>query len=88
MISREEFDIVRNLDILIPQDATVLSTYRGYTPWLLGYSNHRILAPGLLGDQIWDEATWNRFYYQADDLLRCKMIQDYYPIAPVLYVFV
>ena len=34
-ISKEEFDIVNNLDILIPSDATILSTHRGYTPWLL-----------------------------------------------------
>lgn len=44
-ISREEFDIVRNLDIIVPEDASILSTYRGYTPWLLGYSHRRTLAP-------------------------------------------
>lgn len=61
-ITEEEFDIVENLDILIPKDSTVLVTHKFYTPWVLGYSQMRTLAPGLLRDQIWDETTWNRFY--------------------------
>ena len=44
-ISKEEFDIVKNLDILIPADATIMSTHRIYTPWLLGYSKLKTLAP-------------------------------------------
>lgn len=44
-ISKEEFDIVKNLDILVPADATILSTHRIYTPWLLGYSKLKTLAP-------------------------------------------
>lgn len=87
-IKQEEFDIIRNLDILVPDWATVLSTYRWYTPWLLGYSKQNVLAPGLLDHQIWDEDQWNKFYFHADDTERCQMIQEYQSIAPQLYVFV
>jgi hypothetical protein len=88
MISREEFDIVENLDILVPSDATVLSTHRTYTPWLLGYSKRNILAPGLLENQIWDEKKWNQFYFESSDEEKCQMIWDYQKIAPKLFVFV
>jgi hypothetical protein len=88
-ISREEFDILRNLDILIPDTtATILSTHRYYTPWILGYSGKRTLAPGLLDDQIWDDATWRRFYFEADDATRCRMIADYRSLTDKLYIFV
>lgn len=68
-IRKEEFDIVQNLDMLVPENATILSTHKGYTPWLLGYSKRRILAPGLLENQIWNEEKWNQFYYQANDTI-------------------
>lgn len=44
-ISQEEFDIVENLDILVPTDSTILTTHKFYTPWVLGYSQMRTLAP-------------------------------------------
>jgi hypothetical protein len=87
-ISREEFDIVENLDILLTDDSAILSTHRFYTPWLLGYSDRRTLAPWMLNDQIWDEETWNRFYFDSSDSGRCDMIQAYRTVAPKLYVFV
>lgn len=87
-ISREEFDIVKNLDILLPHDATILSTHKYYTPWLLGYSNINTLAPWLLERQIWDETKWNDFYYTSDADTRCNMIYEYRPIAEKLYLFV
>lgn len=87
-ISREEFDIVKNLNILIPTDATILSTHRIYTPWLLWYGWLRTLAPWLLENQIWDESKWNTFYYTADDITRCEMIYEYRPLAEKLYIFV
>jgi hypothetical protein len=87
-ISREEFDIVSNLDILIPEDATILSTHRYYTPWILGYGQRVTLAPWLLDHQIWDQARWQEFYLTGDDRVRCEMIAEYQSIAPKLYVFV
>lgn len=87
-ISREEFDIVKNLNILVPENSTILSTHRIYTPWILGYSGLRTLAPWLLENQIWDESKWNTFYYTADDTTRCTMIEEYHSLSENLYVFV
>ena len=87
-ISREEFDIVKNLNILVPENSTILSTHRIYTPWILGYSGLRTLAPWLLENQIWDESKWNTFYYTADDTTRCTMIEEYRSLSENLYVFV
>lgn len=87
-ISREEFDIVENLDILLPWDATILSTHRFYTPWLLWYSKRTVLAPGMLENQIWDEKEWNTFYFKSSDEEKCRMIAEYAWLSKSLYVFV
>lgn len=87
-ISREEFDIVKNMDIIIGTWSTVLVTHRSYTPWVLWYSQMETLAPWLLEKQVWDETKWNTFYYQSTPEQKCQMIQDYQSVAPKLFVFV
>lgn len=88
MISKEEFDIIENLTIIVPKESTILSTHRQYTPWLVWYSGMKVLAPGMLSPQIWDEKKWNRFYFESSDKEKCEMIQEYKSLAPKLSVFV
>ncbi|MBS3156696.1 hypothetical protein J4442_00805, partial [Candidatus Woesearchaeota archaeon] len=53
-----------------------MATHKQYSPWVLGYSNRKTIAPGIFEENKWNLAKWNEFW--ASDAERAKiMLKDY-----------
>jgi hypothetical protein len=60
-ISQEQLDLIIEMDNL-EADAYVMSISSEYSPWILGYSNRKTIAPGLFDENKWSEEEWNIFW--------------------------
>jgi len=58
LISEEELEIISTLE----NNSYVLVTDSRYSPWVLGYSKSKTIAPGLFDYNIWDYEEWTKFW--------------------------
>jgi len=67
------------------QNAYAMSTHSYYSPWVLGYSGRRTLAPGLFDDDKWNFEMWQAFWLspQWEDVQKLLEMYD----GPV-YIFI
>ena len=85
-ISQDELDEIKSLSVIMEEDAFVMSVVSHYSPWLYGYSERRVVAPGLLKyDTEWTKEEWNIFW-RSDDLGVCEQLLDRY--QKPLYIFI
>ena len=76
LISKEEIRAIENLKTIQPE--LKLFTYNSYyTPWLYGFSGHRIIAPGW-GDGTWNLEKWQMFWSANMDIKQ-KMLVEFQP---------
>jgi len=75
LISEKELNEIKTLQTT-EKDALVMATHKQYSPWVLGYSNRKTIAPGIFEENKWNLAKWNEFW--ASDAERAKiMLKDY-----------
>jgi hypothetical protein len=60
LLSQEEFDAIRSLDL--PLNATIMATDKYYSPWLKGWVDRPVVAPGLFDDNRMNNAEWRNFW--------------------------
>lgn len=60
LISKTEIKNIESLKDLAPS-LRILTYSSYYTPWLYGFSGHKIIAPGW-GDDKWTLEKWNKFW--------------------------
>ncbi|MFW5704380.1 MAG: glycosyltransferase family 39 protein [Nanoarchaeota archaeon] len=80
LVSEAEFETIVWISENVSSEALVFSMDKSYSPWLKGYSGHRVVAPGLFDENVWDKSEWNSFW--AGNF---SMISDY---SGEKYVFV
>lgn len=74
LVSREEIREIESMKKITPQ--TKIFTYDSYyTPWLYGFSGHKIIAPGW-GDLKWNLDDWNIFW-QAEPKRKKEMPKEF-----------
>jgi len=76
LLSQDEFAAVlalRNTE----ENAMVMSTTSHYSPWLLGYSGRRVIAPGLFGEDRWSVEDWRRFWSTKNSTRAAEMLRIY-----------
>ncbi|MEK6884019.1 MAG: hypothetical protein AABY22_30595, partial [Nanoarchaeota archaeon] len=62
-------------NIIIPEDSYIISISSAFSPFLQGWTNNRIIAPGLFDYDIWhSEARWNEFW---KDLNASELKEEY-----------
>jgi len=66
-------------------DAVVVSTSSHYSPWLLGYSGRRVVAPGLFEYDRWSIDEWREFWSTANGSKAAEMLSVY---EKPLYLYV
>lgn len=62
LISPVEFSEIKSFNAIIPKDADIMSTSSYYTPWLKGYVNRGVIAPGMFNLNKMSEKEWKKFW--------------------------
>lgn len=69
----------------LPPNSLVLTVSSQYAPWLYGYTNQRIIAPGMLDENKWNQTQWNTFWFTKNQTERVNLLTQYQ--VPSLYIF-
>lgn len=83
LIDNEELSLIQSLNSTEP-NAFVMSTDSYYSPWVLGYSNRRTIAPGLFDYDTHNYEEWYQFWTTNDDYTN-KFLSVY---PKPLYLFI
>lgn len=75
-IWQKEFEKIKELDSILPENSMLFTSHRTYTPWLYGYTNKQIIAPWMLEYDIWTIEDWEK-WWDNDWKIKCEMIKDY-----------
>lgn len=69
----------------LPPQSLIMTITSQYAPWLYGYTNQRIIAPGMLDENIWNQTQWEVFWTTRDSGERSRLL-SHYPASPI-YIF-
>ncbi len=86
LISAEELGTIRSLSET-PSESYVMSTSSYYSPWIQGYSERRVIAPGLFDYDTHTKEEWSEFW-STNDMAYIKQFMSDYPKEEPLYVYV
>lgn len=76
LISGKELDIIKQFNH-VESDAYIMSTSSYYSPWILGYSGRRTIAPGLFDYNMWGVDDWNTFWATGEKDKAINMLNFY-----------
>jgi len=62
LISSSEFKEIQSFNSIIPKDSYIMSTSSYYTPWLKGYVNRGVIAPGMFNLNKMNKKDWQTFW--------------------------
>ncbi len=65
LITESQLDLIKELQNTEP-DAYAMSWSSEYSPWILGYSERKTIAPGLFDYNKWNLEQWNQFWSTQD----------------------
>jgi hypothetical protein len=85
LISESELNLIKELENT-EKDAYVMVISSEYSPWVLGYSGRKTIAPGLFDENKWDEEQWNRFWI-SDDKQETIGLMSVYDTSKPIYLF-
>jgi len=72
-ITQQELSEIKELQET-EENAYVMATHSYYSPWVLGYSGRKTIAPGLFEYNKWDVKQWQEFW-KSDNVT--EMLKDY-----------
>ena len=75
LISEEELNEIKTLQTT-EENAFAMATHKNYSPWILGYSERKTIAPGLFEYNKWNLQQWQDFW-QSDSEKTIEMLKDY-----------
>ena len=75
LISEQELNEIKELQ-KTEDEAFVMVTHKNYSPWILGYSERKTIAPGLFEYNKWNLQQWQDFW-QSDSEKAKEMLKDY-----------
>jgi len=84
LISETELNIIKIANSF-EKNAIIMTTNSIYSPWLQGYVNRKIIAPGLFDYNKHNESQWQEFW-TTKDLSKIKQFMNYY--EKPLYIFI
>jgi len=76
---------IQKIPELTEEDAYVMAITSYYSPWILGYSGRKTIAPGLFDYDKWSIKEWRKFWY-ADSIEEIKDLLEMYDKP--LYIFI
>jgi hypothetical protein len=85
LISREDFaGIVAAAEL--PKEYHLMTVSSQYAPWLYGYTNHDIIAPGMFEANKWNKEEWKKFWSTIEEAGRHTLLSQYG--GPHLYLYI
>jgi len=84
LIGGEELELIGKLNN-VEADAYVMSMSSYYSPWILGYSGRKTIAPGLFDYDRWDFEQWRNFWATGEKEKAVEMLGVY---KRPLYIYV
>lgn len=81
LISQAELAAIEDLQSL-PKDNFIMTISPYYAPWLYGFTDHKIIAPGMFENNLWNKIQWEQFWNTEDQTIRHQLLDQYnsYPI--------
>ncbi len=76
LISEKELEIIKQFNY-VESEAYVMSTSSYYSPWILGYSGRRTIAPGLFDYDRWNFGEWKTFWAAGEKEKAVEMLSIY-----------
>lgn len=83
LLTKKEMEVITELKL--PDTARILTINPYYAPWLYGFTNHGIIAPGMFEHDQWNREKWDLFRGQADVSGQTNMLKQYQ--SQPLYIF-
>lgn len=77
LISQKEFDKIKDFSKLVEDDAVIMVTHKNYSPWLIGYTRKKVIAPWLFDWNKWNMEKWIVWWSKSDGKEKCAMLKDY-----------
>jgi hypothetical protein len=87
LISKESLDLIKKIDSKTEGDAMIIVVSSEYSPWVLGYSNRRTIAPGLFSENKWSQLEWEAFWNSQSEE-EIKALMAVYPEGKPMYLFI
>ena len=84
LINNNELEVIEYLQNT-PENSYVMSTSSIYSPWIIGYSNRKTIAPGLFDYNLHNEQEWNIFW-TTNNLEEIKKFMNLY--EKPLFIFI
>ena len=75
-ITQQELSEIKELQET-ENEAYVMATHSYYSPWVLGYSGRKTIAPGLFEYNKWDVKQWQEFWKSDNVTEFNKLIKDH-----------
>lgn len=75
-INLVEYQDLPQIEAALPGDATLLTLDSHYAPWLLGWVDRAIQAPGMFDDPH-SHDQWQEFWYTTDEVTRRQFLSVY-----------
>lgn len=69
----------------LPTQSFVLTVSPQYAPWLYGYTQQRIIAPGMLDENRWNREQWQTFWFTTSSTERASLMAQYQ--TSTIYIF-
>jgi len=76
LIDEEELSYISELQ-KVNEDAYVMTIHNFYSPWVVGYSGKKTIAPGLFEYDKWNYTQWKKFWSNSDPEVTSEMLKEY-----------
>ena len=83
LISKEVVRSLESISSVIPENASILTT-TDFTPWVYGWSQNKVFAPGLLNNP-YSKTAWEKFWSSSDEKEKKEFLNAY---PKPLYLFI
>lgn len=83
-VSKEELAEIKSLEQLTEPNSFIMAVSSYYAPWIYGFSNRRVIAPGMFEYNQWNVLKWQAFWTSNNQELRHQFLDEY---QKPLYIF-
>ncbi len=80
-----ELSGIEQIPTLVTDSEYIISINSMYAPWLRGYADKKVIAPGLFEYNRWNQQQWNDFWFSPNMDMKVDMLREY-EISPI-YIY-
>ncbi|MBT3539319.1 hypothetical protein HOF40_00475 [Candidatus Parcubacteria bacterium] len=77
LVWSHEISYIETIDSMVPEDAYLLTINSHYAPWVQGFTNRDVIAPGMFEYDEWVFEEWQDFWHGEDMDVRFDLLRRY-----------